>query len=67
MKSYPRAILLWLDPLTAFHYEGSDFAVYSTSRMHSSYDIYKSACHCLCAVCELKSLGERFFIDGRIS
>ncbi len=40
--------------------EGSDFAVYSTFRMHSSYDIYKSACHCLCAVCELKSLGERF-------
>lgn len=53
--------------LTAFHYEGSDFAVYSTFRMHSSYDIYKSACHCLCAVCELKSLGERFFIDGRIN
>ncbi len=53
--------------LTAFHYEGSDFAVYSTFRMHSSYDIYKSACHCLCAVCEFKSLGERFFIDVRIS
>lgn len=46
--------------LTAFHYEGSDFAVYSTFRLHSSYDIYKSACHCLCAVCDLKSLGERF-------
>lgn len=50
--------------LTAFHYEGSDFAVYATFRLHSSYDIYKSACHCLCAVCDLKSLGERFFIDG---
>ncbi len=41
--------------------------VHSIFRMHSSYDIYKSACHCLCTVCELKSLGERFFIDVRIS
>ena len=49
-----------VDPLTAFDYEGFDFAVYATFRLHSSYDIYKSACHCLCAVCELKSLGEHF-------
>ncbi|AZC08140.1 hypothetical protein DKE48_012495 [Acinetobacter nosocomialis] len=47
--------------LTAFHYGVSDFAVYSTFRLHSSYDIYKSACHCLCAVCELKPLGKCFF------
>ncbi|RZG64957.1 hypothetical protein EXE25_15415 [Acinetobacter bouvetii] len=40
---------------------GCFIAVHPAFRLHSAFDFYKSACHCMCAVCELKSMSTMLF------